>query len=417
MSSYTTPEKKHYTVSEQKDRLPLYLREFYETRQLDRIKIDGNEIQGYFEYSFFEDKTYVKSPERSSDGTIVNLDSYSSFLTPRLVIKYNYMHIGDYRKLMLLIYSKNEFLVECYDIVRDMRVAHKMYFAPAEMPSIHQRYMEVLGVKDYTIELIGTNVSLDTLEIRYHSIMGGLIADATQYVTKGTEAIIYHNLPSSEFYRFEGEWKDAFDVIYHNNDVVTVSNDIDLYPITKPTTQFTLSFSYGNGNVLNSQVGGAITNVTIASGQTISAAIASANITLDNGSQFAFPESGTGGLSVLYEDNYVAPYDFKGWYWTPVANEGTRVNGSTTYDYSVNRTIYQIYEPKKHNVTYVTNTNGAISISTLQVGYGGVVTLPALRMTGFTFIGWYTDEALTKMFSGTMPPKNLTLYAKWEANQ
>lgn len=414
-SNYTTPNKKHYTVSEQKDRLPLYLREFYATRTLDRITIDGTEIQGYFEYSFFEEKTYVKSPERSADGTIGNLNSYASFLTPRLVIKYNYMHISDYRKLMLLLYSKNEFVVQCYDIVRDKRVTHKMYFATPEMPSIHQRYMEVLGVKDYTIELIGTNVDLDKVEIRYHDESNNLIAEATQTVDKGIDAIISYDYTASAGNRFDGKWIDEKRVVYHNNDTIILSDYLDLYPQVTPNNQYTLSFAYGNGNVLYSNIAGAITNVPILYNQSLSAAISSANITLDNGKQFTFPENGTGALSVLYEGEYKTPYDFKGWYWTPIANENTKVNGNTIYSSGLNRTIYQVYEPRKYNVTYNTNTNGAISFETLKIAYGSVVALPALRMQGFTFIGWYTDQALTQQFSGSMPPKDLTLYAKWEA--
>lgn len=189
--SYTTPIKTHRTMSEQRDRLPLYLREFYEKRQLDRIKIDGNEIQGYFEYSFLNEKTYVKSPERSANGSIENLNSYATFLTPRLIIKYNYMHIEDYRTLMRLLNSKNEFVVECYDIVLDERVVHKMYFATPAMPNIHQRYMEVLGVTDYTIELIGTNTDYEEHTLTYEFNIPSEVSWA--YETVATQTFV-HNL-------------------------------------------------------------------------------------------------------------------------------------------------------------------------------------------------------------------------------
>lgn len=415
--SYNTPIKTHYSVEAQRDRLPLYLREFYEIRQLDRIKIDGTEIQGYFEYSFFKEKTYVKSPERSSGGTIDNLNSYSTFLTPRLVIKYNYMHISDYRKLMNILYSKNEFVVECYDIVKDQRVTHKMYFAPTEMPSIHQRNLEVLGIKNYTIELIGTNVGFDTVEIRYHDMEGNLIPEATKTVDKGTDEIIYYDYVAPQGYRFEGKWLDKSGAVFHNNDVIYMYSDFDLYAETKVDGQYTLSFSYGNGNVLYSQTSGAITSVPIIYGEKINSAIDTANITLDNGEKFTFATNGTGGLSVKHENEYIVPYDFKGWYWTPEANEGTKVNGLTAYNYSINRTIYQVYEPKKYNLTFNTNTNGEIIFDTVKVAYNSAIMLPALRMNGFTFIGWFTDSTLTKSFSGKMPPKDLTLYAKWEKNK
>ena len=158
----------HYTVEQQKNRLPLYLQDYYVTRQLDRIEIDGNTIQGYFEYSYLDEKSYFTSPIRSSGGVIDNLNSYATFLTPRLIITYKMLDIESYRTLMQLLQSKNEFSVSCYDIVNDCRVTHNMYFATPSMPSIYQRYLQVLGIKDYTIELIGTNTGVEEYTLTYN---------------------------------------------------------------------------------------------------------------------------------------------------------------------------------------------------------------------------------------------------------
>jgi hypothetical protein len=147
----------HRTVEEQKNRLPKTFRENYEKTKLDRIEIDGEEIVGYFEYSFMEEKSYKTQPVRSDDGSIQDLENYQTFLTPRLIIKYNMMEIEDYRKLMKKLKSKNSFVVTCYDIVEDKRVTHEMYFAPPQMPIIYQQYLMALGIQEYTIELIGTN--------------------------------------------------------------------------------------------------------------------------------------------------------------------------------------------------------------------------------------------------------------------
>lgn len=145
------------TVEEQARRLPYELREQYRNSQIDRIKIDGEEILGYFEYSFLEEKSYKEEPQRSDDGSIADLEDYATFLTPRLIIRYNMMRIEDYRKLMKKLKQKNTFSVECYDIVEDKRVINEMYFAPPEMPVIYQQYLATLGIQEYTIELIGTN--------------------------------------------------------------------------------------------------------------------------------------------------------------------------------------------------------------------------------------------------------------------
>ena len=155
------------TVDEQADRLP-YDSQIYKNSQLDRIEIDGCEIHGYFEYSFMEEKSYMEQPTRSQDGTIEGLDDYSTFLTPRLIIKYNMMNIEDYRTLMTFLKSKNTFNVTCYDIVADRRVTHEMYFANPQMPVIYQQYLAVLGVQDYTIELIGTNRKTEDMKIKFY---------------------------------------------------------------------------------------------------------------------------------------------------------------------------------------------------------------------------------------------------------
>ena len=426
MSNYTTPDKKHYTVAEQESRLPLYLREFYAKRQLDRVTIDGNEIQGYFEYSFSDEKSYIKEPVRSASGTIDNLNSYATFLTPRLVIKYNYMHINDYRKLMQLLNSKNEFVVECYDIVLDKRVKHKMYHATPQMPTIHQRNLEVLGIRDYTIELIGTNTDFSTIDILYYDMNGTLIESATQTVEKGTYEVIGYDYLPPIGYRFEGQWENEQGTIYNNGEAIFINqglqdNDeaIKLFAKVVPTNEYTLSFAYGNGMPLNTQSAGAVVSIPIKEGETIQSAIARANITLDNGSKFSFPENGTGGQSVLYENEYIVPYEFKGWYWTteiPKTGEDTKVYSYTTYNKTINSTIFQIYAPKNYKVTFVTNTD-QIKYDDQSIAYGSIVPLPALRMSGYTFIGWYTDITLKNAFSGTMPPKDITLYAKWEKNK
>ena len=144
---------------EQANRLPIELREEYLKTQLDRIEIDGEVINGYFEYSFLEEKSYTTQPVRSLSGEIEDINDYESFLTPRIVIKYNMMGIGDYRRLMSKLNDtkRNGHQVTCYDVVRNERVTHEMYFAPTQMPIIYQQYLITLGIQEFTIELIGTN--------------------------------------------------------------------------------------------------------------------------------------------------------------------------------------------------------------------------------------------------------------------
>ena len=114
-----------------------------------------------------EEKSFMEQPVRSQDGTI-DLDDYTTFLTPRLIIKYNMMGIDDYRNLMTFLKSKNAFKVTCYDIVADRRVTHEMYFAPPSMPIIYNRYLAALGIQEYSIELIGTNRKVTDQKINFY---------------------------------------------------------------------------------------------------------------------------------------------------------------------------------------------------------------------------------------------------------
>lgn len=149
----------------------------YRAVGIERVIIDGNTFTDYGAFSFIYEKSYVTSPERASDGTIGNLNSYAWFVTPHLKIDFGLMSIDSYRQLMQLIYSKNEFLVTCYDVVYDKIESHKMYFTTEEMPKLwtivealngDENAIMLLGVHDYTVEMVGTNSEVEILTLEYN---------------------------------------------------------------------------------------------------------------------------------------------------------------------------------------------------------------------------------------------------------
>lgn len=153
------------TAIEQANRLPYELRQAYLNSQIDRITIfDGDtelELTGYAEYSYLEEKSYKTQPIRTNDGAIQELEEYETFLTPRLIVKYNMMNIDDYRAFMKMLKRRNGFIIKCYDVVEDNIVRNQMYVAPTSMPIIYQQYLISLGIQEYSIELIGTNVPIN----------------------------------------------------------------------------------------------------------------------------------------------------------------------------------------------------------------------------------------------------------------
>ncbi len=63
------------------------------------------------------------------------------------------------------------------------------------------------------------------------------------------------------------------------------------------------------------------------------------------------------------------------------------------------------------------DTNGGSDIADIVIEDGAAISLPeAPTRDGYTFVGWYVDEALANAFTtGTIPTGDITLYAKWEA--
>ena len=146
-------------------------------RNIDKVTINGNVFTDYSAFSFLWEKSYVKSPSRSGSGSIGNLNSYATFLTPHLKIDFGLISIDSYRKIMQLIYTSNEFLVTCYDVVNNKNTTNKMYFSTEEMPKLwtivdalngDENAIMLLGVQDYTVEMVGTNNDIDTVTVNYY---------------------------------------------------------------------------------------------------------------------------------------------------------------------------------------------------------------------------------------------------------
>jgi hypothetical protein len=309
-----------------------------------------------------------------------------------------------------------------------------MYFAPDQMPKLYavarklqgqsDKYIEVLGVQDYTIELIGTNASMDKVEIRYYDENDNLIANAVNSVDKGVEAIVnYDYVPTNG--RFDGKWqKNNVEGAYvFNGSVITPTDNVKLKAVVESTNQYTLSLDYGIGIKPIPQVSTKqVDSFSVTKNTVIGTAILNANITLADGTTFAFPSSGTGVDKVNYNEkeyNGSDAYEFKGWYWSTEVNSAMQVFAYTDYGQSSNRTIHQIYTPKSYEITFDTNDTD-ITLLPITAKYNEKVVVPKLNKTGRNFKGWYwTDKDKNGKdvevgFNGVMPPFTLNLYAKWE---
>ena len=105
-------------------------------------------------------------------------------------------------------------------------------------------------------------------------------------------------------------------------------------------------------------------------------------------------------------------YTFDGWYTS--SSGGSKVSSSTTV--SGNVTYYAHWT---QNVTYYTVTfnanGGSCSTSSKQYTSGATLgTLPTATRSGYTFVGWYTEDGVIQMSASDKVTKNMALYAHWQ---
>lgn len=384
-------------------------------REIHKVVIDGNVFSGYKAFTFIWEKTFVKEPTRSSNGTIGNLNSYATFISPHLKINFAMISIDDYRRLYRLILQKNEFTVTCYDIISDSKITKKMYFAPDQFPTLYtvarklasgEKFIELTGVKDYTVELIGTNNELDFVSVTYlpNYPKGQTPPTANEGendVYIGEEVVIgksssYPNkAPNGYIFK---HWQDQYGAVYNNGAIITVEKELVLTAIWQTTNKRILSFDYGLSDPATEN---GTTNQLLSKEVQLNQAVGT------------LPSPNIPTVTIDGETYY--PYTSGGWYKLPIKDENYRVYNTTVYWVNRNTTIYWLLDKIQYNIYFATN-NTEYEVPPVQYGYQDKVILPNLSKAGKTFIGWFTDENLTNKFtSGSlMPPYDITLHAKWE---
>ena len=377
-------------------------------KNLHFLEIDNQKIGGYGTYSFYIQKTYAKEPTRSSSGSIDNLDSYSTFLTPTVKIKFNALSLEQYQKIIKIIHSKNEHRVSCYDVVYDEIRTFNAYFAPDDYPELFVYDFELIGVLNYEIELIGTNTSLDKCSVTYHINDPDNVTIGTHGsddYNVGQEVIIgkgAEEIKILEGYTFDS-WNTKADGTgqkYVDNTAYALNSDLILYAQWISSGQYTLSYNYGIGNIPKDENDENITSKVIKKGDVIT-------------------YQSTAAPAVTFLEEEYLPYGSQKWYWHPQYVEGAEevISGETVYNIDGNATIYQIFDKNVYSVKFHLVTDGATIVVSGE--YGSNISIPEFP-EGSGYNAWLItkieEETVTDKnlyFEGTtMPPVNIEVRAR-----
>jgi uncharacterized repeat protein (TIGR02543 family) len=339
---------------------------------------------------------------------------------------FSVMSIDDYRQIMLLHYSANEFTVECYDPIYNRKIKAKMYFGTEEMAKLYtinkmrlndqnewEEWIELVGVTEYKVELIGTNNDLDLVSVIYHlnppedtGYADKTIGEEDVYngedLMIGGAASEITNETFGGAYKFKN-WNTSKNGgslnVYNNGYAYTINNTLVLYAQWEATTTHNLTYNYGVADYEGSNY---ITSKGVVEDKSIG----------------VLPTAETPKVKVkdIYgvEREYT-PYYNGQWYKLPTKSENIKpLTDNTPYWLDRDSTIYLLYFV--HRYTLALYIEGKIYQS-LTAEYNSNLVLPMLTREGYNFDGWYYTsnyQSGTK-FSGNMPPYNLTLYARWVA--
>ena len=109
-------------------------------------------------------------------------------------------------------------------------------------------------------------------------------------------------------------------------------------------------------------------------------------------------------------------YEFGGWY-ADAAFESSPVESGEYVFEAGGLTLYAKLTLRSYTVTFV--VNGGTAAENADFAHGSFIAAPTVTREGYTFAGWYADEALTEKFdfASVKITGDVTLYAKWTKNE
>ena len=245
--------------------------------------------------------------------------------------------------------------------------------APNNLPATSNREAE------QTVEFVA-DWSLISYKIIYEEEGGKAIPDSSYTIEQGISEL---PIPEREGFVFDGWYRDDTKV----TSVPAGTGDVTLVAHWE-VIRYTLSFEPNNGTTIE-------------------------------------PISYTKANSTsLPTDLTREHYTFAGWYlnetYTGEALKEVPFPASEGDQTQVDVTIYAKWTPIEYTITYETNGGTSLPSKTYTIETETFKLPTRATKTGYTFVGWYKDEALTELFGMEVPQGttgDFTLYAKWELTQ
>lgn len=143
----------------------------------DEFKLDGEKFEG-LGHGMLKSQNqlnYVSSPSRQTDGSMLNINDYDSFIIPKVEMGFKLIDYNTYLKLRKYLLAKRTFKVDYFDKDFNKIVSHEMYAEPDDLTNFFNLGENIIGSQDFVFRLIATLNEEDKYTAKY--FVGGSVRE------------------------------------------------------------------------------------------------------------------------------------------------------------------------------------------------------------------------------------------------
>lgn len=188
----------------------------------------------------WQEMVWKTQPSRSGTFAFMNIDDIDVGLIARCEIVIPYNNIQDYIDLRKIIARERYFKARFFDVDEGMWVEREMYCSENSRNQLFILGQSLIGVRDITVKLVGTNRDTDQSSITVsYNLNGGSGSISSLTINKGDEVTIANpnelgiTAPSGRsFDHWETRTEDNETMgEYHSGQKTTVWNNMILYAV------------------------------------------------------------------------------------------------------------------------------------------------------------------------------------------
>lgn len=159
---------------------------------LDEFRLDGVSFKGIGHEMLKTQNqlNYVVSPGRQTDGSMKNINSYDTFILPKVEIGFGMIDYDTFKRLRKFLLAKRTFQVEYYDKDFNKIVKHEMYAEPDELTAFFNLGYSILGSRDFKVSFIATLNETETFAAIFSNNSVDFSSSVTEFETWGRNITI-----------------------------------------------------------------------------------------------------------------------------------------------------------------------------------------------------------------------------------